>query len=64
VLAGGVDGTPRVICGITFPVLRAAQMRQRKPVTPNAIWNSPDEVMPAPRRTKRWPKKRERTKSG
>ncbi|HHX22761.1 MAG TPA: hypothetical protein GX723_01865, partial [Thermoanaerobacterales bacterium] len=37
ILSGGKNGVPRVIYGRKFPVLRAAQIRQGKPVTENAI---------------------------
>jgi hypothetical protein len=37
VLAGGFDGRPITIGGITFPVLAVAQRRQGMPVTKNAI---------------------------
>ena len=37
ILAGGKDGRPSVVAGREFPVLRVAQARQGKPITPNAI---------------------------
>lgn len=37
VLSGGKNGTPRIIYGRQFPVLQAAQIRQGKPVTKNAL---------------------------
>lgn len=46
VLAGGRDGKPRVIAGITFPVLAAAQMHEGLPVTPNAERRNPEEQPP------------------
>lgn len=46
ILAGGYKGRPRTVGGITFPVLVAAQKQQGRPVTPNAIQRSADEVMP------------------
>ena len=36
ILAGGKSGHPRTVDGITFPVLRAAQIRQGLKVTDNA----------------------------
>jgi hypothetical protein len=57
-LAGGRDGKPSVREGIEFPVLRVAQIRQGKPITPNAIWRSEDEQPPEVIATKRWPRKR------
>ena len=57
-LAGGVDGRPYTVNGIEFPVLRAAQIRQGKPVTANAICRNPDEVPPDVISTNRWPRRR------
>ena len=37
VLAGGKNGAPRTIYGRQFPVLQAAQIRQGKAITANAI---------------------------
>ena len=37
VLSGGKNGAPRIIYGRQFPVLQAAQIRQGKPVTKNAL---------------------------
>lgn len=37
VLSGGKNGAPRTIYGHQFPVLQAAQVRQGKPVTKNAL---------------------------
>lgn len=54
VLAGGKDGTPITVSGLQFPVLRAAQLRQNKPVTPNAIQRNRRESVPAVRITNRW----------
>ena len=54
VLAGGKNGTPRTIEGITFPVLRAAQLRKGVPVTENAIYRNNDEVFPGIRKNGRW----------
>ncbi|MEX2480585.1 MAG: DNA adenine methylase [Gammaproteobacteria bacterium] len=55
VLAGGTNGKPRKIGGREFAVLRAAQVRQGVPVTPNAI-SRPDESSepPASRSAGRW----------
>lgn len=46
ILAGGKDGKPRTIAKRQFPVLRAAQLRQGKSVTDNAICYNPDEEVP------------------
>lgn len=56
-LAGGPEGKPSVREGIEFPVLRVAQIRQGKPVTPNAVSFNPNEQPPDVRATGRWPKK-------
>src|SRR5258708_6271536 len=45
-LAGGTDGRPFTVEGQEFPVLAAAQRRQRKPVTRNAIKRSAREAPP------------------
>ena len=54
ILSGGADGKPCVREGIVFPVLRIAQVRQGKTVTPNAISRSKDELPPDVRTTGRW----------
>ena len=41
ILAGDEQGRPRTVDGITFPVLRAAQLRQGKPVSPDALCHNP-----------------------
>jgi hypothetical protein len=58
VLSGGKEGKPLIVANREFPVLASAQEAYRKPVTPNAIRNSPDEKFPTPRRTGRWPRKK------
>ena len=62
VLAGGKGGKPSVVGGREFPVLRVAQARQGKPISPNAISRSDNEQPPDLARTGRWPKKRPRKK--
>ena len=47
VLAGAKNGVPRTIYGRQFPVLQAAQIRQGKPITANAIKSS-QELSAAP----------------
>ena len=54
ILAGGKDGKPRVIAGYKFPVLKAAQKRQGKPVTKNAIARKPREKAPEKLSQPRW----------
>lgn len=46
ILAGGTDGRPRKVSGITFPVLVSAQIHEGTPVTNNAIKRKPGEVPP------------------
>lgn len=60
VLAGGRDGRPSVVGGREFPVLRVAQIRQRKAITENAIWRSKEERPPDLVRTGRWADKQSR----
>ena len=43
VLAGGKNGTPRIIEGIRFPVLKAAQIREHVTITKNAICRNENE---------------------
>jgi hypothetical protein len=57
-LSGGVGGRPYTVNGHEFPVLRAAQIRQAKDITPNAVCRNPDEVPPDVIATKRWPRRR------
>lgn len=47
ILAGDARGDPRSVAGQTFPVLRAAQLRQGVPVTSNALCRNPWEKVPA-----------------
>lgn len=53
-LAGGIDGRPFTVNGIEFLVLRAAQVRQGKTITKNAVSRNPKEVPPPKRKTGRW----------
>jgi hypothetical protein len=46
ILSGGAEGSPCLVEGIEFPVLRVAQVRQGKPITPNAIRRNPKELPP------------------
>lgn len=54
ILSGRAEGQPCVVEGIEFPVLRVAQIRQGKVVTPNAITRSPKELPTDVRSTDRW----------
>lgn len=56
VLAGDKKGKSRVICSRTFPVLKAAQIRQGITVTNNAICRNNDEKPPCIKQNNRWPK--------
>ncbi len=60
VLAGGVNGKPRKVNGVTFPVLKAAQIRQGLPVTANALCRNKHEKPPEIARTNRWPMEQSR----
>ncbi len=53
-LCGGEAGKPFVREGMEFPVLRVAQVRQGKPITPNAISRNKKELPPDVRTTARW----------
>ncbi len=49
ILSGDADRKPRIVDGEEFPVLAAAQERQGKPVTKNALRNDPSEQPPTVR---------------
>lgn len=53
-LAGGKDGRPSLVNGVEFPVLKAAQIRQGKRVTDNALCRNPQETPPPKKKTGRW----------
>ena len=57
VLAGDKNGNPRVIDGVAFPVLAAAQKRQGKPITQNALKLNDSEVAPGIKENTRWTKR-------
>jgi hypothetical protein len=52
--AGGKGGKPRIVAGREFPVIRAFQVRQGLPVTPNAISKRRGEVAPPIEKQERW----------
>src|SRR2546421_1027817 len=54
ILSGRAEGKPCIVEEIKFPVLRVAQIRQGKPITPNAISRSNEELPPDVRATGRW----------
>lgn len=54
VLAGGKDGKPSIRAGKIIPVLRAAQIRQGRKVTPNSYCLNEDEEIPQVRLNNRW----------
>jgi hypothetical protein len=60
ILAGHINGQPRIAGGVTFPVLRAARNRQGLPDVRNAISRNPNEQPSPIRHTPRWPKKQHR----
>src|SRR5215472_2458711 len=57
ILSGDKNGNPRKLAGTAFPVLRAAQIRQGRPVTPNSLCRNPREKPPGRWKTGRWPSK-------
>jgi hypothetical protein len=57
ILCGDKEGNPKTFGGRKFPVLRAAQIRQGRPVTPNALCRNPKEKPPGTWKTGRWAKK-------
>jgi len=54
ILSGGKGGKACVREGIEFPVLQIAQLRQGKPITPNAISRNSNELPPDVHTTARW----------
>lgn len=56
VLSGGKNGASRTIYGRVFPVLQAAQIRQGKPVTKNALKIDGEREAPAIIGNGRWKK--------
>lgn len=57
VLAGGKNGKPRTIEGVTFPVLKAAQLRRGILVTDNALCRNGEEDVPQICASGRWKRK-------
>lgn len=57
VLAGHKKGTPRIIEGVTFPILKAAQIRKGWKVTDNAICRNEAEIIPGVVINGRWANK-------
>ncbi len=56
VLAGNINGRRKVIEGVEFPVLKAAQIREGRVIEDNALYNKKDEIIPEKWYTNRWPK--------
>jgi len=54
ILAGGKNGKPRTIEGVTLPVLKAAQIRMGVPITKNAICRNEAEKVPEVVSNGRW----------
>lgn len=54
ILAGGKGGRSFTIGGRTFPVLRAAQQRQHRPITKNAVSRKTGEKPPPVEHQARW----------
>jgi hypothetical protein len=61
-LAGDLQGNPRHMYGVEFPVLRAARRRQQLPDVPQAIFRSENESIPPVRHGPRWRGKRKGTR--
>lgn len=57
-LAGTAEGIPCVVGARVFPILKAAQIRQGRQVTPNSICRNPSEEIPPFMPTGRWIKKK------
>ena len=63
ILAGWADGRPRIAGAVTFPVLRAARIRQGLPPdVPGVLCRDPKEEPPGVRVSPRWKPKRRRAK--
>ncbi len=54
VLAGGKNGQQVTVAGRKFPVLKAVQIRQRKPVTKASIRKKRSEHAPPMQEQERW----------
>ena len=54
ILSGDKHGRPRFVAGRRFPVLRAAQIRQGKPISKNAISRSGEEEKQKTWQPARW----------
>ena len=54
ILSGDKEGGPRDVAGRKLPVLAAAQRRQGKTVTRNAIKRAKKEELPPTRKKSRW----------
>lgn len=57
-LAGRKGGQPCIVAGREIPVLRAAQVRQGKEVTPNALCKNVNETIPGKVTQQRWEKRK------
>jgi hypothetical protein len=54
VLAGDIKGNPRHIEGVTFPVLRAARLRQNLEITEGCLCRNKKEIIPQIVKQVRW----------
>lgn len=54
VLAGRANGEPCITAGRKLPILRAAQIRRGRPITPNAICRNENENVPPVLTPGRW----------
>jgi hypothetical protein len=59
ILAGDAEGQGRTVAGRVFPVLWAAQRRQGRKPTKNALRRKRSEAPPPVRHTGRWPQHEE-----
>lgn len=57
ILAGDKNGNPRKVSGREMPVLRAAQIREGRTITSNAICRNKEEIIVPKWKTNRWPSK-------
>jgi hypothetical protein len=58
VLAGNADGSPKIIEGVEFPVLRAARIRQQLDVPASCLCRNKREKIPSVVKQGRWTSKK------
>jgi len=57
ILAGNADGSPKMVEGVKFPVLRAARIRQNREVTDDCLCRNKREKIPPVVEQARWASK-------